>query len=186
MYTLTPTSKVAPGAVDLSKIEKQITALADHRKRMMAARNLLTTQGRKFWDEWGTQFKPMVLATTLVMPPRYQSPAAAVPRLVRNELLLARVDRPVPADRIGAWRSRIWVAALAMTTWPRSEPSRSPTSWVMTASPARRLRALFARRDRNLAPSPSRSNVHVASVERAPPHTIQCRRKKGPAFRPAL
>ena len=46
------------------------------------------------------------------------------------------VDRPA-----AAWRSRTWVAALAMTAWPRSEPSRSPTSWVMTASPARRLRA---------------------------------------------
>ncbi len=64
----------------------------------------------------------------------------------------------------GAWRIRIWVAALATTAWPRSLESRSAASWVITATPARRLRAAFASRYRNLAPSPSRSSVQASST----------------------
>ena len=61
---------------------------------------------------------------------RVRRPAAVVPR---------RAVRPnasaIGSMACGAWRIRIWVAALATTAWPRSEPRRSAASWVMTVSP---------------------------------------------------
>ena len=64
----------------------------------------------------------------------------------------------------GAWRSRIWVAALATTAWPSGEPSRSPASWVTTVSPAQCLRADLAMRKRNSAPDGSDMSSHASST----------------------
>ena len=64
----------------------------------------------------------------------------------------------------GAWRSRIWVAELAITARPRSVDSTSSASWVTAASPAHALRADFASRNRNFAPSGSRISSHASST----------------------
>jgi type IV secretion system protein TrbF len=75
-----------------------------YRKRMMAARNLLTIQGRKFWDEWGTQFKPMVLATT-------QTTAVEIVSAVPLSKMTWQID----------WRERSWDL--------RANPLGKPVMW---------------------------------------------------------
>ena len=64
----------------------------------------------------------------------------------------------------GAWRSRIWVAELAITARPRSAVRTSSASWVTAASPAHALRVDLASRYMNFAPSPSRISSHASST----------------------
>src|SRR5437764_7994385 len=68
-----------------------------------------------------------------------------------------------PADRSKVWvissiacdacRSRIWVAALVTTAFPRSLLRTSAVSWVATVRPAQCLRDALAMRNRNSAPA---------------------------------
>ncbi len=71
---------------------------------------------------------------------------------------------PTASMACGACLSRIWVAALDTTAWPRSVPSTSTASWVTTVRPALRLRAALDMRNRNRAPSPSRISSHPSST----------------------
>lgn len=51
--------------VEFIQLTRTVTSdIALYRQRMVTARNMVTTQGRKYWDQWGTEFKPMEMATT--------------------------------------------------------------------------------------------------------------------------
>ena len=90
-------------------------------------------------------------------PLRADSSSACSPADRRNSAVTLEIA-------CGAWRSRIWVAELAITARPRSVDRTSSASWVTAASPAHALRADLASRYRNFAPSPSRISSHASST----------------------